>query len=81
MESLKLKMSSEIRDDFVHKTQKYLNGEFDIDIGQFEAEEFFNILCDILGPVFYNQGIEDSKDYLMGRFIESTEDLVQIEIK
>lgn len=77
---LQTRISPDARKEFVSITQKYLKNEHDLELGDFEAEELLEFLCRAVAPVFYNQGVQDAKDFFMGRLVEITEDIVQIEI-
>jgi uncharacterized protein (DUF2164 family) len=56
----------------VHKLQKYLQAELDVEIGDFDAEFLLDFFAKELGAHFYNQGMADALRVVE----EKTEDLV-----
>lgn len=56
----------------VHKLQKYLQAELDVEIGDFDAEFLLDFFAKELGAHFYNQGMADALHVVE----EKTEDLV-----
>ena len=77
---LKGRISLEHRMEFVAKLQKFLIDEYELGLGEFEAEELFEFFCEKIGPLFYNSAILDARNFIEQRFVEATEDLVQLEI-
>lgn len=77
---LKGRIPLEHRTEFLAKLQKFLIDEYELDLGEFEAEELFEFFCEKIGPLFYNSGILDARKFMEQRFAEATEDLVAIEI-
>ena len=60
-----LKLSKEKKQQAATKIQKYMEGNFDSEIGNLEAEIFVDYLTDVLGKYFYDQGIIDAKEYVL----------------
>ncbi|HEX3020102.1 MAG TPA: DUF2164 domain-containing protein [Chitinispirillaceae bacterium] len=81
IDTIKGRIPLEMRMEFLTDVQKYLNDEYDVEIGEFEAEEMFDFFCQKLGPLFYNSGVLDARKFMEQRFVEATEDMVQIELK
>ncbi|MDN6072400.1 MAG: DUF2164 domain-containing protein [Enterobacterales bacterium] len=64
--------SREQPSQMVHKLQKYLQAELDVEIGDFDAEFLLDFFAKELGAHFYNQGMADALRVVE----EKTEDLV-----
>ncbi len=77
---LKNRIPLEQRMEFLSILQKFLSDEYELELGEFEAEEMFGFFCEKIGPLFYNSGIMDARKFMEQRFVEATEDLVTIEI-
>jgi len=80
IDMLKGRIPLEHRMEFLANLQKFLIGEYELELGEFEAEELFDFFCEKIGPMFYNSGIQDARKFMEQRFVEATEDLVTIEI-
>lgn len=80
IDMVKGRIPLEHRMDFLKRLQKYLTDDYNLELGEFEAEELFEFFCEHLGPVFYNSGVLDARKFLEQRFEEASEDLVAIEI-
>ncbi len=80
IDMLKGRIPVEHRMEFLAKLQNFLNEEYELDLGEFEAEELFEFFCEKIGPLFYNSGIIDARKFMEQRFVEATEDLVTIEV-
>ncbi|NLE02914.1 MAG: DUF2164 domain-containing protein [Fibrobacter sp.] len=81
IDEIKNRIPSDIRHRAVFKVKKYLQDEYEVELGEFEVEEVLDIFCDAFGKMFYNQGVDDAKTFLVNRFIEAGEDVVQIEME
>lgn len=49
------------KDVIVAKLQAFVEKEFGLDLGQFEAGDLLNFFADEVGPFFYNQGLRDAQ--------------------
>lgn len=49
------------KDAIVAKLQAFVEKEFGLDLGQFEAGDLLNFFADEVGPFFYNQGLRDAQ--------------------
>lgn len=78
---LKNRLDLNARFKFLQDLQQYLLNEFDVELGEFEAEEILTFFCENLGPAIYNSGVNDARKYMERRFEEAVEDLGQIEIR
>lgn len=59
--------------------QKYLESEFDVEIGQFDAEFLFDHICKNFGPAFYNKGLQDAQAIMESRLADIGDEIYQIE--
>ncbi|MGF1696468.1 DUF2164 domain-containing protein [Vibrio lamellibrachiae] len=59
--------------------QKYLESEFDVELGQFDAEFLFDHICKHFGPAFYNKGLQDAQTILEKKVMDITDEIYQIE--
>ena len=78
---LKSQIPLEARKDFLLSLSKYLSDDFGADIGEFEAEEILDFFCKEIGPVFYNCGVKNAREFVAQRLTDAMDDSVQIEIK
>lgn len=49
------------KDAIVAKLQAFVDKEFGLNLGQFEAGDLLNFFADEVGPFFYNQGLRDAQ--------------------
>lgn len=47
-------------DVILPKIQAFMDDEFEMDIGNLRARIFLTFVSEVLGPVYYNRGIEDA---------------------
>lgn len=47
-------------EEYVPKLQDYIESEFDMSLGNMDAQFFLDYIAQTLGPHFYNQGIKDA---------------------
>jgi uncharacterized protein (DUF2164 family) len=78
---IKSQISLEARKDFLLSLSKYLSDDFGADIGEFEAEDILDFFCKEIGPVFYNCGVKNAREFVVQRLTDAMDDSVQIEIK
>jgi len=67
-------VTKERRDEMVAEIQYYFLKERNEDLGDLAAGLIFDFILEKLGPVFYNQGIWDSHNYMK----DATEDLLSL---
>lgn len=60
MSQAEIKFSREQTRLLVDKLQRYLIGELDVDIGDFDAEFLLDFIGKELGAHYYNQGVADA---------------------
>jgi uncharacterized protein (DUF2164 family) len=70
-----IKIPKEQKDEIVSRIQTFYYEQTGDEIGQLAAENWFEFFYKEVGPVFYNQGIMDSKDVLMDKMLLLEEDL------
>lgn len=63
----------------VSTTRAFLSDELDLDIGALQAEMLIDRLAEILGPVFYNQGLRDAHDAVRRRMEDAAADIDVLE--
>ncbi len=80
LDTLISRITPEQRDRFTAKTGHYIRDEYDVEIGAFDLEEILTFLAEEVGALFYNQGVQDGRDYIQSRFLESYEDSISLEI-
>ncbi|MBJ7537743.1 DUF2164 domain-containing protein [Marinomonas transparens] len=71
----KLNFSDEDKSRMTSKLKNYLDQEFDMPIGTFEAEFFLDFIAEQFGAKFYNKGLSDAQEAMMGR-IETINDAI-----
>ncbi|SCX30329.1 hypothetical protein DSM25558_4936 [Agrobacterium sp. DSM 25558] len=65
--------------DMVSATCAHLAEEFDLDIGALQAEMLVDKLGEILGPVYYNQGLQDAHAAMLRRMEDAAADIDVLE--
>lgn len=78
IELIKKRIPLEVRMEFISKLQNYMEDEFNIEMGEFEAEEILSIFCEKLGCFFFNTGVDEARNFFEARFVEAGEDLPTI---
>ena len=68
------KITPQQRDRFVLNTQEFINAEYDVEVGEFDIEEIFELFLEEVGSAIYNQGSDDMKSFLSSRFNDSLDD-------
>lgn len=64
---------------FVELLQGYLFDEFELELGDLEAEMLADFIQDKLGPAVYNRALEDARQHLVNRMELLSESLVELE--
>jgi uncharacterized protein (DUF2164 family) len=64
---------------FVELLQDYLSEEFELDIGELDAEMFANFIQEKLGPTIYNHALDDARTHLATRMDQLAESLIELE--
>lgn len=60
-----IKLSKEDMDSLIEKITKHFQEAHDEDIGELKATLLYDFLIKECGGLFYNQGIEDARTYLL----------------
>jgi len=76
--SLKERVSSDDRTAFISELLRFFSHEYNVEIGNFEGEELFELFCEKAGPIFYNQGIVDAQKFFRKRMHEIDDDIAGI---
>ncbi|MFZ4606231.1 MAG: DUF2164 domain-containing protein [Caulobacter sp.] len=72
-------LEKEDRPQLGRKLRAYLKDELDLEIGGLDAELLLDMLCERIGPRFYNQGLRDAATALAKRMDVLTEALEELE--
>lgn len=65
------------RQRLIEDLRNYFNSELDEPIGELKASLILDTMIDMLGPDFYNRGVEDAKTYISQRIIEESDYLLK----
>ncbi len=68
---MSINLSEERRNDLLRSITALYHNEFDEDLSRFRAEQILDFFLKTLGPVVYNQAIQDARAFLS----EKLEDL------
>lgn len=74
-----IKFSDEEKKAIGLKVQRYVEEEFDLEIGQFEAEFLLDFFTKEIGEYFYNRGLYDAQAVLESKIEEIGESILQLE--
>ena len=74
-----IKLTGENKSVLVQKLQSYCSEEFDLELGQFDAEFFLDFIAKEFGAQFYNQGLYDAQAVLQSKLETITEAISEIE--
>jgi uncharacterized protein (DUF2164 family) len=72
---LHIKISKQHKEEFLEELMSYFEKERDERLGNLEAEDMMNFFITALGPLVYNQAIEDARTVLMDRYLSLEEEL------
>ncbi|WP_028117228.1 DUF2164 domain-containing protein [Ferrimonas senticii] len=75
----KLNLSRPQTEQLAQAIQHYCQQEFEVDLGQFEAEFLLQFVVDKVAPEIYNQALLDAQALLENRVNDWRDDLYQIE--
>ena len=68
---MRINLSEERRNDLLRSITVLYHNEFDEDLSRFRAEQILDFFLKALGPVVYNQAIQDARAFIS----EKLEDL------
>ena len=74
-----IKLDRQTQDSLVRLLRDHLKGEFEFELGQFEALDLLDFLAETLGPIYYNQALYDGQAVLRKRADDLIEALQAIE--
>ena len=69
-----IRLSKENRDEMISGIKQYFLREREEEIGDLAAGLFLDFILEKLAPVFYNQGVDDSYEYMK----DAAEDLLSV---
>jgi len=75
-----IKFSDDQRTQITDKLRTYLRDQFELDVGQFDAEFLLDFISQELGAVYYNRGLTDAQAQLSRRInnvLEAIDELAQ----
>jgi uncharacterized protein (DUF2164 family) len=67
------------KDAIVDQLQAFVDKEFGLALGQFEAGDLLNFFADEVGPFFYNQGLRDAQAVVRKRVDDIGEAIENLE--
>ena len=70
-------LSSQDREQLIQSLDRYLQGELDIELGQFDIEFLVDHISQSFGPIFYNQGLYDAQT-VVSQQTESLTDAISL---
>ncbi|MFI8715442.1 DUF2164 domain-containing protein [Brevibacillus brevis] len=73
------KLTREQMEYLVHQVQRYFKEERSETLGNLETEELIAFFSKELGPVYYNQGVQDSRKLLKERMSSLEDELYVLE--
>ncbi len=59
---------------------RQLRDELDIEIAPMDGQRLIDVLCESLGPAFYNQGLRDAQAALQSKIDDIAEAIVGLEL-
>lgn len=74
-----IKFSDEEKHAIGLKVQRYVEQEFDLEIGQFDAEFLLDFFAKEIGGFFYNRGLYDAQAILETKIEEIGESILDLE--
>lgn len=75
-----IKFSADQKAQITDSLRTYLREEFELDVGQFEAEFLLDFISRELGAVYYNRGLADAQTQISTRvdnILEAIDELAQ----
>ncbi len=67
-------LSAAERAALVRPIQDLLSCDFGVEVGEFEVDELLTPIADLMGPHFFNLGVQETRDFFLGRFQELEDD-------
>ena len=64
---MQIELTEERRDALISHLQTMFSSEFDEDLSAFRAAEVLDLMLTTLGPVVYNQAVQDVRAHLQTR--------------
>ncbi|WP_298443134.1 DUF2164 domain-containing protein [uncultured Ferrimonas sp.] len=74
-----IELSRQQKQQIATELQRYCEREFELDIGQFEAEFLLDFMVKLVGPEIYNRALTDAAATMENRLNDLRDDLYQIE--
>jgi len=70
-----VELNQERKDKIIQSLQHYFEKEFDYELENFPAQFFLDFLINELGPVFYNQALDDTNQWLSEKILYLADDI------
>ena len=64
---MRIQLSDERKDGIIRKLREMYSKEFDEDLSVFRAEQILRFFLKNLGPLVYNQAIQDARGFMLER--------------
>ncbi len=68
------------REALARQLVRQLRDELDIEIAPMDGQRLIDVLCESLGPAFYNQGLRDAQAALQSKIDDIAEAIVGLEL-
>ncbi len=75
----KIEISKDQRREACETLRKYMRNELDFELEQFDGEFLFDFILQHFGPLFYNQGVNDSQQIIERKMADIADELYEIE--
>lgn len=62
---MRIRLSDTRRERVLHALRSLFRDEFDEDLSEFRAERILERMVSELGPVLYNQAVQDTRGYML----------------
>ncbi len=69
----------EHRAHLVLKVQRFLSDEANVDLGRFDVETLIDLLARLIGPHYYNKGLQDAQALLARQVDQINDALYEME--
>ncbi|MCF1427286.1 MAG: DUF2164 domain-containing protein [Shewanella sp.] len=69
-----IELESSVKKRLVSRLQQYLEDELELDPGEFETEFLLDFVAREAGIYWYNKGLEDARDLMIGKLNDSLDE-------
>jgi uncharacterized protein (DUF2164 family) len=71
-----VKLSTDEKVALLRQVQQYFDDEFDLELGDLRAEFLLDFFADLIGPAYYNEGLDDARAVAANRADTLQEELL-----